>query len=278
MTDIKAVVKSFAESSPSGALVLDVGCGLRPYESFFDHAKYIGVDVPNSGRESEGKRPDFEFDGIYLPFPDQSFDEVICTEVLEHAVNPDALLKEINRVLKPSGRLLITVPFIWGLHELPYDFRRYTEVGIRAAVEAAAFTVVEQRKLTPGLAAIQMLISSETNFYLKHVAPAPRSLFTRCLLRLQNRLLRYVYFIWKYCLQFERVYIDNMVLARKAPENLLKKSVVDASNSIVQRGRIPVAALSREKSVRFVEKTTTGQEHRAKLIKVKSALKGLIGK
>lgn len=278
MTDIRAVVKSFAEASSPGAVVLDVGCGLRPYELFFDHAKYIGVDVPNSGRESEGKRPDFEFDGIYLPFDDASFDGVICTEVLEHAVNPDALLKEINRVLKPSGRLLITVPFIWGLHELPYDFRRYTEVGIRAAVEAAAFTVVEQRKLNPGLAAIQMLISSETNFYLKHVAPAHQSLLTRCLLRLQNRLLRCVYFIWKHCLQFERIYIDNMLLARKSSENGLVESDANASNSNVERVSIPVSALLQDKSVRFVEKTTSGQEHRAKLNMVKTALKGLIGK
>src|SRR5205814_177285 len=82
-------------------------------------------------------------DGRVVPYTDASFDAVICTQVLEHSVDPDALLREMWRVLRPGGRLLITVPFMWGLHETPFDFRRYSSFGLPRAVEAAGFRVLQ---------------------------------------------------------------------------------------------------------------------------------------
>ena len=99
MSAIKEAVESFSKTIPDGQRILDVGCGLRPYEKYFIHGKYVGIDVPKSGRSAEGKKPNFEFDGINIPFEDSCFDVVICTEVLEHATEPAALLSEMNRVL-----------------------------------------------------------------------------------------------------------------------------------------------------------------------------------
>lgn len=279
MTEIKIAVKEFADQTPAGASVLDVGCGLRPYEVLFPHAKYVGVDVPQSGRESDGKRPDFEFDGIFLPFDGASFDGIICTEVLEHATNPDALLGEMYRVLRPSGRLLITAPFIWGLHELPYDFRRYTHVGIRTAVELAGFTITAQSKLTEGTAAIQMLISSETNFYLKNVASSPPPLLTSYLLPLQARLLQLVFFIWKHCLRFERVYIDNMIVAQKPSAFSQVGGELSRNQMAIKDRAMPLVPLTAaQKQTRFEEKMTAGQNQRLRLTKAKTIVKGLLGK
>ncbi len=78
-----------------------------------------------------------------LPFADGSYDGVILQAVLEHVEDAEAVLSECARVLRPGGSILIEVPFMQGYHAAPNDHRRYTEQGLRAAVEAHGFTVVE---------------------------------------------------------------------------------------------------------------------------------------
>lgn len=217
MSLIRDAVQSFASDMGAGTLTLDVGCGLRPYEIFFPAGTYIGIDVPQSGRSEDGKKPDREFNGVDIPFEDNHFDAIICTEVLEHAIDPQGVLREMYRVLKPGGKLMLTVPFMWGLHELPYDFRRYTFEGIRREIVNSGFDVTRLEKLNAGLSALQMLISSETNNYLVNVMSleAKRSFKFRIYYYLQMKLLRMLFFIWNRCLRFERVYIDNLVIAQK---------------------------------------------------------------
>lgn len=198
-------------------MILDVGCGLRPYEDCFPLSKYIGIDVPVSGREASGKSPDYEFDGTNIPLESEHFDVVICTEVLEHAENPDLLLKEMARVTQPGGVLFLTVPFIWGLHELPYDFRRFTTEGIRKAVEKAGYEVIKQEKLTIGLDAVRLLVASEINNFLKHHVDhlERKKMSFRLMIWLQDWLFRILTLVWRRSIRFERIYIDNLIHARK---------------------------------------------------------------
>ena len=217
MSDIRCAIEKFSKRIPAGAKILDVGCGLRPYEDLFLDCTYIGIDVPVSGRESLGKKPDYEFDGANIPLPDASFDVVICTQVLEHAEEPDFLLKEIERVSKSDALFFLTVPFIWGLHELPYDFRRYTTEGIRRAMIKAGFVIEEQTKLTPGLAALRMLVLSEVNNYkINHMLPRDQwGFWQRFLFVLQDKLFDLLCAVWRRTIKFERIYIDNHIVARK---------------------------------------------------------------
>jgi SAM-dependent methyltransferase len=115
---------------PGQGVLLDVGCGSKPYRAMFDVRQYIGVDVRSGGHPDDDKSCDVFFDGRTLPVADGSADVVLCTQVLEHAQDANALLAEIARVLKPDGRLLLTVPFVWEEHEKPFDFRRFTAEGI----------------------------------------------------------------------------------------------------------------------------------------------------
>lgn len=112
--------------------VLDVGCGEMPFRSLINlGARYTGLDVPQA-REF-GMRGDgdiFSFDGRTIPFPDASFDNVLCTEVLEHAEDPVMLVSEMHRVLKPGGILLATVPFSARVHYAPHDYHRFTRFRI----------------------------------------------------------------------------------------------------------------------------------------------------
>ncbi len=108
--------------------VLDVGCGEMPFRSLIGaEARYTGLDVPEAASFGMSQNPDIAFfDGEYIPFPDASFDHVLCTEVLEHAENPEALIREMHRVLRRGGTLLATIPFAARVHHAPHDYHRFT--------------------------------------------------------------------------------------------------------------------------------------------------------
>jgi len=65
-----------------------------------------------------------------LPLKDRSVDGVICQSLLEHVSDPDKILSEIKRVLRPKGYLLVVVPFLEGYHPAPEDYRRWTKKGV----------------------------------------------------------------------------------------------------------------------------------------------------
>src|ERR1043166_3488357 len=103
--------------------LLDVGCGWRPYEkTFFAGAtNYVGLDYL-----SERSEPDIIGSAQAIPCPDNSFDTVTSTEVLEHVPDPLKAMREMTRVLKPNGYLILSTPMYWPRHEVPYDFFRHT--------------------------------------------------------------------------------------------------------------------------------------------------------
>lgn len=128
-------------------VVVDVGCGTAPYRGLFEHAKYIGIEVATGSACGSSKGgADVYFDGRHLPLPDASIDTVLCNQVLEHVFEPVPFLQEIQRVLNPGGRLLLTVPFVWDEHEQPYDFARYSSFGLRHLAKTCGFEVVEARR------------------------------------------------------------------------------------------------------------------------------------
>ena len=128
----------------SGSIVVDVGCGESPYRSMLSgFAHYIGLDFP--GRPDSGSRPDVLADALALPLRAGSVDAVVCTEVIEHVVEPATLLAEAHRVLKTGGSLLLSAPFTWHLHDEPHDYWRFTEYGLRLLCERAGFRVASVR-------------------------------------------------------------------------------------------------------------------------------------
>ena len=127
--------------------VLDFGCGSKPYRDIFTVEKYIGLDYGTEVSEkNELLAADVFYDGKTIPFEANHFDSVFSSEVLEHVFNPDEILKEINRVLKPGGHILLTCPFFWPEHEQPYDYARYSSFGLKHLVEKNGFEVVAYEK------------------------------------------------------------------------------------------------------------------------------------
>lgn len=144
---IVAAVRRFAAGLPSGTRVLDAGAGMAPYRELFAHCDYVTHDWPASPHE-RASAADVVGDLCSLPLEDDGFDVALCTEVLEHVATPLAAVDELYRVLRPGGRMLVTVPFVAQLHEEPHDHYRYTSYGLRGLLERGGFEVEDVEPLT----------------------------------------------------------------------------------------------------------------------------------
>ncbi|MFN8273789.1 MAG: class I SAM-dependent methyltransferase [Flavobacteriaceae bacterium] len=150
--------------------VMDFGCGTKPYAYLFDNnPEYIGVDLKLEGWEERQKYADVFYDGKTIPFESERFDSMICTEVLEHVFNVEELLSEFQRVLKKGGKALITTPFMWEEHEMPYDFARYTTPALIYLYEKHGFRVVKHIKTGNNIRVICQFVINYVKSYLpKH--------------------------------------------------------------------------------------------------------------
>ena len=116
------------------AKVLDVGCGQSPYLHLLNKGKctYYGIDIEEAKTQFkyENKSVTF-FDGKNIPFENDFFDSIICTEVLEHVYEHQYLVDEMYRVLKKGGVGIITIPWSARFHYIPHDYFRYTPSALK---------------------------------------------------------------------------------------------------------------------------------------------------
>jgi SAM-dependent methyltransferase len=152
-------IRQHARNISSGRL-LDVGCGSKPYRELFSVDEYIGLDIETSGHDHSSSEVDMFYDGETIPFDDAHFDHVFSSEVFEHVFNLDRLLSEVNRVTKKGGSLLITLPFCWDEHEIPYDFARYSSFGIHSILERHGYKVISSLKTTSYIQTIFQMLAA----------------------------------------------------------------------------------------------------------------------
>ena len=107
--------------------VLNIGAG-GPIQGIIELSlntkKVTTIDI------DPARKPDIVMDVTNLEFNDNSFDLVIMMEVLEHVKEPKKALSEIYRVLSDNGKLIMSTPFILGIHDEPYDYYRFTKYGL----------------------------------------------------------------------------------------------------------------------------------------------------
>jgi ubiquinone/menaquinone biosynthesis C-methylase UbiE len=108
--------------------LLDLGCGESPYRFLVNESttKYHGVDIADAEKFDYLRTDITHFDGKKIPFGDNYFDAIVCTEVVEHVLEYQTLIDDVYRVLKPNGTALFTIPWSARYHYIPYDYFRYT--------------------------------------------------------------------------------------------------------------------------------------------------------
>lgn len=142
-TAIEDAVIRFAGSLPASARVLDAGAGEGQYAHHFAHLCYIGIDLGIGDAAWNYAGLDCVGNLEQLPFPDGQFDACVNIVTLEHVMDPPRVLKELGRVLKPGGELLLVAPHEWEEHQTPHDYWRFTRYGLRLLLQRAGFAHVE---------------------------------------------------------------------------------------------------------------------------------------
>lgn len=125
-------LKKVLSEIPKGKKILDAGAGESQYKIYCEHLDYIAQDfamydgVGDSKGIQKEKRDysnlDIVSDITSIPIESDYFDAVMCIEVFEHLPNPIEALLELNRVLKPGGKLILTAPFASLTHYSPYHY------------------------------------------------------------------------------------------------------------------------------------------------------------
>ncbi|GAB2784028.1 hypothetical protein GCM10027275_30160 [Rhabdobacter roseus] len=188
----KALLNAVTETLPvlKGTLV-DIGCGIKPYREYIlensSVTNYIGVEWEGTSYHLRVK-PEKYWDGKTLPFDNESVESCMATEVFEHLSNPVQVGKEAYRILKPEGVLFLTVPFLWPLHEVPYDEYRYTPFSIKRILMEAGFEENSiSVKATGGwYACLGQMISHVFGIYL------PKGLYRKWLIRFSVPLIEWL--------------------------------------------------------------------------------------
>ncbi len=186
-TLLREKFKKFAPRYITGR-VLDVGCGKRPFGQFLPQTvtEYVGQD------NDPAVNPDILGNATDIAVDNESFDSVLCNEVLEHVYEPQAVLREIHRVFKPGGHVYITVPMMWCLHYEPYDFWRYTPHSLRNLLTEAGFEIKELERSGGVFSMIGQRMSDVLFFKLLFIfKPLPPTI--------RNRLATIVLIPWNVC-------------------------------------------------------------------------------
>lgn len=125
--------------------ILDVGCGAQPFRPLLGKDTiYTGLDTNDAKAHFGYEIPDtVYYDGDKVPFDNETFDVVLCTETMEHVLDCSRFVSELNRVLRPGGTLLATVPFSARWHFIPYDYFRYTPSSLNHLLSEASFENVK---------------------------------------------------------------------------------------------------------------------------------------
>ncbi len=212
-----------SESNHIQGRTLDIGCGEKPYAHLFSCTEYIGIDIETTEKYHEKHKTDLFYNGVDLPFENNSFDSIVCFEVLEHVFEPEKIVNEMFRVLKPGGSILLTTPFIWNEHEIPYDYGRYSYFGLKDLFTKNGFIISKQKRILSGFA----LIITLTSLYVRDGQEKLKELFPKSKLGKVGRGLIYLIFrpifmafnmaavVTQLLPKSERFYFNNGLLAKK---------------------------------------------------------------
>jgi SAM-dependent methyltransferase len=139
----------------SEGVFLDLGCGTVPlYAAYRDLVEEtICIDWENSPHEN--MHLDYAADlNNGIPLADEAVNTILLSDVFEHINDPERLMSEISRVLKIDGKLILGSPFLYWLHEEPYDFHRYTRHQYKYLCEKNNLEIVQMEETGGPLAVI----------------------------------------------------------------------------------------------------------------------------
>jgi len=164
-----------------------------------------------------GEKPDYFFDEKYkqdmiLPFSEESFNNSVSFQVLEHHKYPNLMIREMVRVTKKGGLILLTCPFIGGLHEVPNDFQRLTEYKLTDLFQSNGCEIVATKKQGSIFSAISMLLNEQLNYF---AAGNKVKYFIAVILYLPLLFFQYISLILDHFVKSDIIFINYIMLVTK---------------------------------------------------------------
>jgi SAM-dependent methyltransferase len=143
---IQQALSNYAKPTNSEARALDVGCGSQPFRSDLEalHYSYTSLDAEQNSEDSVDIICLIDQPLLPETLKDKQFDFILCTEVMEHVANWQGAFENFSKLLAPGGRLLITCPFIYPLHEEPYDYWRPTPYAFQYFADKHDLKIIHQ--------------------------------------------------------------------------------------------------------------------------------------
>ena len=200
--------------------MLDAGCGMKPYEKSFTGGvdRYIGMEYsPDSGYL--GNKADISGDIKRMPFKRSFFDSILCTEVLEHVDAPDVAVKELYRVIKSGGRVIITAPFIYPVHGGKVDYFRFSQAGLVSLLERHGFNILEKKKICGSITTLGLLF----NIHLHEECFVRNKFFYPLSIPLRPAILAVIFLVNVMAVALEKIvridsamHFNNLIVAEAA--------------------------------------------------------------
>ena len=173
--DIVAVVYAEALGTYARGHLLDLGCGEAPLYGVYRALITNTTCVDWAGSLHATRHADVLADlNEACPLPDETFDTILCTDVIEHLKHPERLFMDAARMLRSSGHLILGTPYLYPLHEMPHDYFRCSASALDMMARDARLTVVELRPYGSYRHVLGMMLAKK----LQHV-PLVRSLVPR---------------------------------------------------------------------------------------------------
>lgn len=158
--------------------VLDIGCGEQPLRPLIEEhgADYKSADISQNRTKSVDFLVDISSSIAHEMIPGK-FDLIVLSEVLEHVSDPLSVLLNVKQLLAPSGRAILTSPFVWPLHEQPNDYQRLTHYWFDKHVASAGLRIILNQSLGSPIDVLSTLLL-KTHIYAE-IKPGVRSLYSK---------------------------------------------------------------------------------------------------
>lgn len=176
-------MRAFYEAHATDEKTLDVGSAGERNKDLFPNSTTVDIDPAN--------HPDVVADAHALPFPDASYEVIVCKEMLEHAKRPEVVLNEFKRVLVPGGKLILSTRFLFPIHEAPHDHWRFTRYCLEELLQG--WSKVEIKDEADSVTTIVILIDRliyQSEFHANKLSKGLLLLLTFLLLPFRYLLVR----------------------------------------------------------------------------------------
>ncbi|CAN5165399.1 hypothetical protein BH11PAT1_BH11PAT1_1550 [soil metagenome] len=155
-------LEKFLANHATEERTLDIGSGGSSYSRFFPNRLTVDIDPM--------RKPEIVADAHHLPFPEAEFSSILCTEVLEHVKDPFQVERELRRVMKVGGTLVLSTRFVFPLHDTPHDYWRFTKYGLREIFkEWEIIEIVEETQTFSTIAALLHRIGFQTKLKMNKI-------------------------------------------------------------------------------------------------------------